>query len=85
MLDDNIPLERAKRFKQLRALCKLTKLELAEKIGCSPMSPSAWEKGFHGGINEKAAEKIVNAIKNIVECETEWLLSGEGKPPKLVG
>lgn len=72
------------RLRMARALTGLSKHELQEKIGVSASLLDAWESG-RVELTEKNALRISNSLKLAgILCSSEWLLSGNSPPPRLM-
>ena len=77
--------ERGKRIHYIRTV--LLRLSRNKFTNRHPdlLSPSAlqnWEDGRHGGLTEKGAKKLIQALeKENVNCSLQWLLYGIGTPP----
>lgn len=77
--------ERGKRIHYIRtALLRLSRNKFASRHR-GLLSASAlqnWEDGRHGGLTEKGAKKLIQALeKENIDCNLQWLLYGTGAAP----
>lgn len=79
---------RGKRVKILRMLTGLSRREFEEVLGISSNTMQSWEapKKEGAGLTEKGARRVVSAISKLnIVCSYEWILTGVGNGPMLVG
>ena len=76
--------EQGKRLKYLREITRLSRRAFAFKHGFPPGTLQNWEEGrYERGINQKAALTLIVAFQaESIDCQVDWLLYGEGLPPK---
>lgn len=74
-----------RRIKTARSLAGISRKDLESKYGISMHTLQSWELG-RNPITEKAASKLVEIFHSTgVSCSAQWLLSGSGKSPSLLG
>jgi DNA-binding XRE family transcriptional regulator len=67
-----------------RALTGCSRQELYEKIGIATSTIDTWESG-RVELTEKSAIRICISLKQVgIYCSSEWLLTGEGTPPRIM-
>lgn len=78
------PYVRGKRLESLRRMMRLSRRQFFEKYGTPASSLQNWEEGRGYGLTEKAARKIIAALKaDGITCTFEWLMYGFGSSPQL--
>jgi len=76
---------KADRLTQLRKAAKLARKEIAKMAGVSVFTYKGWENARFGGIPEKRAHMLVNALLTEgIQCSVDWILYGLGTPPNKV-
>lgn len=76
---------KGRRLRMARALTGFSRQELFEKIGIATSTIDTWESG-RVELSQKSAERVCSALKKVgVSCSTEWLLTGGGAPPRIMG
>lgn len=72
------------RLRMARAITGLSKQELQDKIGISALMLEIWETG-RVELTEKNAIRVSDSLKLAgISCSSEWLLSGNGSPPRIM-
>jgi transcriptional regulator with XRE-family HTH domain len=67
-----------------RALTGFSRQEVYEKIGIATSTIDTWESG-RVELTEKSAARVCGAFRQVgIHCTSEWLLTGEGNPPRLM-
>lgn len=75
---------KGRRLRMARALTGFSRQELFEKIGIATSTIDTWESG-RVELSQKSAERVCIALKKVgVACSSEWLLSGDGVPPRIM-
>src|SRR5208337_2034223 len=75
---------RAKRMLGLRGMTGLPRKLFAEQCGIRQGNFQNWEGPRYGGLTEKAAIRVIRAIKAMgIHCSLEWLLHGIGRGPQI--
>lgn len=78
------PQDRAKRLKRLRKLLGLSRRTLGELAEISHRNIENWEYARSGGLSNKGADRIAQALKKLnCQCTPEWLLEGTSPAPIL--
>jgi len=67
-----------KRFSDRRKELGLTQAETARAVGVSRVSISQWEKG-----DTSPKGKNLHALAKVLNCDPNWLLTGQGSPDPL--
>ena len=76
---------KGRRLRMARALTGLSRNELYEKINISALTIDTWESG-RVELTEKNSARICEALRLVgIYCSSEWLLAGEGVPPRIMG
>lgn len=83
------PIERAKRLKEVMEICKeskeISKKEFCDRYNISQTSLHYWENAVGGGLTEKGARKIANAMREEeITCSVNWLMTGLGISPQPI-
>ena len=74
---------RAKRLKRLRKLTKKSRKSFAETYKISQGTLQNWETARFGGLTEKGAKLILEALKKeSIHCTFNWLMYGAGSGPQ---
>lgn len=74
--------ERAKRVRHIRDALRLSRQKFADKYQIPPGSLQNWEDARFGGLSEKGAKRLINALQTEgLDCRLEWLLYGIGNDP----
>ncbi len=74
----------ANRIRYLRNLTGLKREEVEVRHYISVSSLEKWENG-RANISAKNISRLINmALDYAIECTPEWLISGEGHPPKTI-
>ena len=74
---------RAKRLKRLRKLTKKSRKSFAETYKISQGTLQNWETARFGGLTEKGAKLILEALKQEnIHCTFNWLMYGAGAGPQ---
>ena len=82
---ENLPKLRGQRLKWMRNIANLSQQAFCERHDFNLSTLKGWETGRHGGLTEKAAEKIIIALTHEnISCSLSWLLYNTGDKPKLV-
>lgn len=78
-------IERAKRIRYLRDnVLKLSRAAFCQKHNISPYTLQNWEDLRYGGLTDKSVKMLVTAFQaEGIDCDSDWLLYGEGKDPVL--
>lgn len=77
--------ERAERLRRVRNLINLSRKELCDITGININTYIGYEVGRYGGLTKKGAEKIIAfATTKGVFSSLEWLLHGNGQPPRVI-
>ena len=77
------PKARGQRLKQLRKLTGLSRKAIERKYQLSANTLNAWENALRAGLTEEGARKIIHLYQEeLIDCSLNWLLHGEGNPPK---
>ena len=72
------------RVKSLRMMLGFSRKKFEEVSGISAATMTAWETNKHP-LSNKGAKKLVEALNQLnVNCTADWLLSGEGLPPRIL-
>lgn len=80
----SLPEARGKRLKSLRMLAGLSRKMVEEKYEISASTIQSWEDGKAGGLTEKGARRILNALREEgIQCSLNWLLYGIGVGPHV--
>jgi transcriptional regulator with XRE-family HTH domain len=80
----NVAQLKGRRLRMARALSGLSRQELYEKIGIATSTMDTWESG-RVELTEKSADRICASLKQAgIYCSAEWLLTGEGYPPRVM-
>lgn len=75
---------KGRRLRMLRILSGLTRQELYEKVHISPSTMNTWETA-RVELTESGATRICVAFSKVgILCAKEWLLTGEGSPPRIM-
>ncbi|MDR2781807.1 MAG: helix-turn-helix domain-containing protein [Holosporaceae bacterium] len=75
---------KGRRLRMVRALAGFSRQELYEKIGISTSTIDTWESG-RVELTDRSSIRVCDAFKKIgVHCTSEWLLTGNGDPPRLM-
>ncbi|MDR0677577.1 MAG: helix-turn-helix domain-containing protein [Holosporaceae bacterium] len=76
---------KGRRLRMVRALTGFSRQELYEKIGIATSTIDTWESG-RVELTEKGAIRVCTALRKVgINCTSEWLLSGLGDPPRMMG
>jgi HTH-type transcriptional regulator, cell division transcriptional repressor len=79
------PTAKAERLTQLRKLAKLSRNDIAQMVGCSVLTYKGWENARFGGIPQKRAAMLVEALQTEgIESSVDWLIQGIGDQPKKI-
>ena len=74
---------RAKRLKRVRKLTKLSRKDFAKNYTISQGTLQNWETARFGGLTEKGARLILEALKQEgIHCTFNWLMYGAGIGPQ---
>jgi len=78
--------ERAKRIILLREAFRLSRPEFAKALGIPHGTLQNWEEARHGGLSERGALRLIQALneKLNIECRLEWLLYGTEPAPHIL-
>lgn len=80
----NIAQLKGRRLRMLRILSGLTRQELYEKVHISPSTMNTWETA-RVELTESGAARICTAFSKVgILCAKEWLLTGDGAPPRIM-
>ena len=75
---------KGRRLRMARALTGYSRHDLCEKIGIATSTMDTWECG-RVELTEKSAMRVCTALLNAsLNCSVEWLLTGNGDPPRLM-
>ncbi len=75
---------KGRRLRMARALTGYSRHDLCEKIGIATSTMDTWECG-RVELTEKSAMRVCTALLNVsLNCSVEWLLTGNGEPPRLM-
>lgn len=75
---------KGRRLRMVRILSGLTRQELYEKMHISPSTMNTWETG-RVELTDIGAGRVCSAFGKIgILCTKEWLLSGQGDPPRIM-
>ena len=75
---------KGRRLRMARALTGLSRHDLCEKIGIATSTMDTWECG-RVELTEKSAMRVCTALLNAsLNCSVEWILTGNGEPPRLM-
>lgn len=78
-------IEKAERLIQIRKLAKLSRKDMAEIAGVSTSTYKGWENARFGGIPQKRAAILVEALQaEGIKSSTEWIINGLGENPQKV-
>jgi transcriptional regulator with XRE-family HTH domain len=90
LLQNDIPIVhtvaqlKGRRLRMARALTGFSRQELYEKIGIATSTIDTWESG-RVELTEKSAIRVCASLKQVgIYCSSEWLLTGEGNPPRIM-
>ncbi|GHU12014.1 hypothetical protein FACS189449_04750 [Alphaproteobacteria bacterium] len=76
---------KGRRLRMARALTGFSRQEFYEKIGIATSTIDTWESG-RVELTEKSADRVCGALRKVgIHCASEWLLTGNGAPPRLMG
>lgn len=76
---------RAKRLRRLRRLTKKSRKDFAVTYKISQGTLQNWETARFGGLTEKGANLVLNALKKEhIYCTFEWLMYGAGIGPQKI-
>jgi len=83
--DKRLIKERGDRIKWLRRIANLDRRTFAEKYHLNYETLKGWENGKHGGITQKRAQYVIQALKEKahIECSVEWLMYAVGEGPQI--
>jgi HTH-type transcriptional regulator, cell division transcriptional repressor len=74
---------RAKRLKRVRKLTKLSRKDFAQNYAISQGTLQNWETARFGGLTEKGAKLVLEALKQeSIHCTFNWLMYGAGIGPQ---
>ncbi len=75
--------ERANRIREIRKVFGLSRPKFAARlVGIKPGTLQNWEEARHGGLSERGAKALVEALKQHgFSCTPEWLMFGAGPSP----
>jgi len=74
---------RAKRLQRLRKLTEMSRKKFADTYKISQGTLQNWETARFGGLTEKGAQKILEALKKEnIYCTFQWLMYNEGIGPQ---
>jgi transcriptional regulator with XRE-family HTH domain len=75
---------KGRRLRMARALTGFSRQELYEKIGIATSTIDTWESG-RVELTERSAIRVCVSLKQVgIYCSSEWLLTGEGTPPRIM-
>lgn len=75
---------RANRLKRLRKMTGKSRKAFSELYGISQGTLQNWETARFGGLTEKGAKIVLNALKSEgILCNFEWLMYGAGPNPNI--
>jgi transcriptional regulator with XRE-family HTH domain len=75
---------KGRRLRMARALSGFSRQEFYEKIGIATSTIDTWESG-RVELTEKSALRVCSALRKVgVYCTAEWLLTGNGVPPRMM-
>jgi hypothetical protein len=73
---------RANRLKEARKIGRISLRDITNNGVINYNTFCGWESGKHGGLTQKGALKVVEALNQLgVKCSIEWLLYGIGQKP----
>jgi len=76
---------KAERLVQLRNLAKLTRKDIAQMAGVSVLTYKGWENARFGGIPERRAALLIDALQTEgIVSSTAWLIHGTGEQPRKI-
>jgi len=76
---------RGERLQQLRKLTRLSRSAIERKYNVSASTINSWENPSptRSGLTEDGARRIIHLFQEeLIDCSLNWLLYGEGTPPK---
>lgn len=74
--------QRGERIRTIRGMLRMTMAEFGAFCGYKEPTVQQWETSQLSGLTEKAARKIIEALKKTpIACHLNWLLHGQGLPP----
>lgn len=75
---------KGKRLQMVRALAGLTRQQMQDITGVPLSTINSWEIG-RVELNDKSANRYCTALRKIgIYCTSEWLLTGNDIPPRLM-
>lgn len=81
---DNPALDRGRRLRILRGMLGLTIQKFSGVCELGESTIRLWEQGRGSGLSYKGAARIVKSLENSnIDCGSDWLLSGQGTPPRF--
>jgi transcriptional regulator with XRE-family HTH domain len=72
------------RIRYLRTLIGIDRREMEARYQIKVTSLDKWENGKTNILPKNIARLISIALDHSIECTSEWLISGEGPPPKTI-